>query len=679
MLAGVAAAGVLGALWLGGWVTDRWWWTGLGLLAAAALGMDLVALRRRGIAAAEGTSGGRAGEAADPSLEGIAERFEGLAAMLGAGGLGLVVTDAPGAVRGASAAARELLEHGGPGPWAATHPAGAFFGVPVEDPQSLEALHRFFAGAGDSGEGLVTVAASRRQLWWAGQVLSGREGLGRGRAFLVREVTAERRFDTLKSDFLATISHELRTPLTSLRGSLQLVVARAPGLGTADLQLLEIGIKNAERLIQVINDLLDIDSLEQDRMAFRFTTLAPGDLIATALERMAPALADREVHVERDVSDALPVIHGDRDRLVQVVANLLANAAKYTPLGGTMWVRARPREGGIQIDVQDAGPGIPLAEQPHVFERFWRADRTGAEAGAGLGLAICRAVIGRHGGRIWVESEPGAGAVFSVYLPRSLFRLETEASESGAETSGSRILLIEGDADARAVLQASLEGYGYEVIAVSTGAEGVAVVRRERPAAVVLDLLLPDIGGHDVLRIVKSSAETMSVPVLVLSVDAEREAARRLGAWDVLRKPVDFEAVRWSLARALRRVGRPEGHLVMGVAPAVSRDLAVLATALEQAGHRIHRAGDVGELVQWTASNYPDVLVVDDDFLPYSRDEAAERLRHPVTQQCIPLLFLTSEPRGDGAERRWLELRKPLSREDFLDGAWRALTGRDRS
>ena len=675
---GVAAAGALGALWLAGWLSERSWWIGLGALALGALMRDLYALnglggRRRGSRdsdTADDGNGARSSPAADDTI------LQPLAEMLGASGIGLLRTDAPGSVVHASDVTRRLLDRHGEGPWAALHPAGAFFGASLEDTRDLEALHRFFGGGRDEGKGLVTLAGSRRQIWWAGHLLSGREGLGAGRLFLLRDVTTEHRFETLKNDFLATLSHELRTPLTSLRGSLQLVVARAQNLGAMDRQLLEIGIKNAERLIQVINDLLDIDSLEQDRMAFSFVTIEPRALFDAAVERTAAILSEREIRVELDVPADLPPVHGDRDRLVQVLANLLGNAAKYSPMGGCVGVRARAGDGGLEIDVCDDGPGIPLEEQPHVFERFWRSERLGADAGAGLGLAICRAVIARHGGRISVQSEPGAGAIFSIYLPRSLFRPDDGAAEAVQDAPGTRVLLIESDPDARAVLRTALEGHGYEVTAVDTGAQGVAQARQAPPAAVLLDLTLPDIGGHDVLRILKNSPETMAVPVLVLSVGTDGEIARRLGAWDVLRKPVDLEAVRWNLAQALRRASRPDGRLLMAFAPAMSRELALLATALEQNGHRIHRAGDLVELADWTTSNFPDVLVVDDDFLPHSRDEAAERLRHPMTEQCIPVVFLTSEPNGGTAQAGWLVLRKPISRDEFLEGVRTALTRR---
>jgi CheY-like chemotaxis protein/anti-sigma regulatory factor (Ser/Thr protein kinase) len=370
--------------------------------------------------------------------------------------------------------------------------------------------------------------------------------------------TAEGRYEQFKSDFLRTISHELRTPLTSLRGSLQLVVGRAEALGPTDRQLLEIGIKNAERLIRLVNDLLDIDSLEQGRLAFRFTPVDVGTLVPLAADAVACIAGERGVSVKLDCPPGFPAVHADRGRLLQVLVNLLTNAVTYGRAGSVVTVRVRRRHGGLQVDVADQGPGIPAEEQLRVYERFWRRDRNGADAGAGLGLAICRAVVARHGGQLWLESEEGRGSVFSFLLPRLVF----EVAEGGAaadpvdrEASGGRILLVEDDADTRAVLQASLERWGYEVTEVGTGAQAVAAARRERPAAVVLDLLLPDIDGYDVLRIFKNSPDMASVPVLVLSIESQRELARRLGAADVLQKPLDLEAVRSRLSKELRGAG----------------------------------------------------------------------------------------------------------------------------
>ena len=681
----IGGASILGVLWGRGLLSSAPSWAGLLLLALAALALEFMTCRRG--ARAKET---RAARACDAAVQGPSEAPLGplmgsvgtsLTRLLDGVGVAFLVTDSGGTVLRAGSTAAALLERGPEEQWRNLNRTGTFFGLPVEEQDHLASMRRFFSGETASAEGLVMISGSRRQLRWAGRALDGSEGLGTGRMVIIRDVTAERQFEVLKGDFLATISHELRTPLTALRGSLQLVVGRAEALEAVDRQLLEIGIKNAEKLIVLINDLLDVDALENGSIAFQFASLDLRDLLWAAVQAVRATSEERDVGIDIESDERLPTVHGDRERLLQVLISLLRNAVRHAPPGSTVTARARGQDSGLQVDVCDRGVGIPPSDQPHVFERFWRAHRSGTDAGAGLGLAICRAVIVRHGGQIWLESEEGKGATFSFFLPRSIFRHERGDGVAEAQPAGEgAVLLVEGDADAQAVLQASLERCGYAVVAVPTGAQGVAASRQEHPAVVVLDLALPDISGYDVLRILKNSPETASVPVLVLGVAPDRELARALGAWDVLQKPLDFDAVLRSLAEALRQAGRPKGCLVLALGPSVSRDLTVLASVLEREGHKVHRARDISELARWAGANYPDVLVLDDDFLPGTREEAAEQVRHPATRHRIPLVFLTTDCDDGEPSTWWALIRKPISKDDFVAAVRRVLAeARDES
>src|SRR5262249_4093932 len=160
------------------------------------------------------------------------------------------------------------------------------------------------------------------------------------------------------------------------------VLSRAEALGAMDRELLTIGIKNTERLIRLINDLLDVDHLEQGTLAFRFASLDVQELVNMALEGVRPILQERQLRVKTEIGDQLPSVHGDRERLVQVLTNLLDNAAHFSPLKSVIALRAHSRDSGLQIDVVDQGPDIPATDRAHVFERFWRADRGGTDAGA---------------------------------------------------------------------------------------------------------------------------------------------------------------------------------------------------------------------------------------------------------------------------------------------------------
>jgi CheY-like chemotaxis protein len=235
------------------------------------------------------------------------------------------------------------------------------------------------------------------------------------------------------------------------------------------------------------------------------------------------------------------------------------------------------------------------------------------------------------------------------------------------------VLVIEDDPDTRAVTRASLEQHGYVILEASAGVPGVNVARREQPDLILLDLVLPDLDGYDVLRVLKNDPETQSIPVVVLSVGPALELAHSLGAADVLQKPARFEAVRWVLARALRRKHQPEGRLVVGMAPAVSKDLSVLAQALDGGTNGIYRGRDLQDLAAWSAAHYPDLLVLDEDVLPESRSEAAELLRHPVTGAPVPLVFLGRQVTSDGDTDSWIGLGKPISGEEFLAAAQRLI------
>ena len=243
------------------------------------------------------------------------------------------------------------------------------------------------------------------------------------------------------------------------------------------------------------------------------------------------------------------------------------------------------------------------------------------------------------------------------------------------DTSENTILVVEDDPDTRAVTRASLELYGYEVMEAGTGANAVHLARRDPPSAVLLDLVLPDISGYDVLRILKNTGETRDIPVVVLSVDHERELARRLGAFEALQKPAHFEQVRWCLAHALRRSSKGEGRYVLGLGPAVSRDLTVLARVLEGESHEVYRGSDLADLARWCGANYPDLVVLDEDIVSETQAEVTEVLRHPSTQQSIPIVFLTSERNGEGRGDRWVRLVKPISKDELMEAAEKLLRG----
>jgi CheY-like chemotaxis protein len=382
-----------------------------------------------------------------------------------------------------------------------------------------------------------------------------RDGVGApvGRSFVFQDLSQERELTTLKSDFLSTVTHELRTPLTSVKGSLQLVLGKCAALAPVERELLGISLKNADRLIRLINDLLDISRLELGNLDLTFAPIATGSMVHEAVAGLRAYAGGRDVVIGCDVEGDLPPVRGDRDRLLQVLTNLISNAVKFSSAGGRVVVQASRAGDAIAIAVRDWGPGIAESDRSRLFRRFQRLhpERT-SEPGTGLGLAISKAIVDRHGGRIVVESREHEGSTFTVIVPAALEALRRTASAPGPAPDGRRptILVVDDDVDLGTVLEASL-GEGYRVLRVERGVQALDVARAERPDLILLDVVLPDLSGYDVLRILQHSESTGTIPIVMMTVQPEPTLASRLGAAEVLAKPVDIDHLRAVIERTL--------------------------------------------------------------------------------------------------------------------------------
>jgi len=230
--------------------------------------------------------------------------------------------------------------------------------------------------------------------------------------------------DRLKDEFISTVSHELRTPLTSIRSFSEILLDN-PGLKLAERnQFLEIVVKESERLTRLINDILDLSRIESGRMEWHLSTCDPKEIIDDALAATSGLFKEKGIALEPEFAGNLPRITVDRDRLMQVVINLLSNAAKFAKADdGRVRVRLRRQNGRLAVSVEDNGPGIPPDQGEAVFDRFHQLEGdvlSGKPQGWGLGLTICRQIVEHFGGRIWVEPARPSGAVFSFTLPTTL-------------------------------------------------------------------------------------------------------------------------------------------------------------------------------------------------------------------------------------------------------------------
>jgi signal transduction histidine kinase len=240
-----------------------------------------------------------------------------------------------------------------------------------------------------------------------------------GRIWTLREVTQERELDRLKDEFVATVSHELRTPLTSMMGFLEVLREGEAGALTADQErFLSIVYRSSERLQRLVGDLLFVARLDASGLQLHFDHVQVDTVVGEAVESLAALARAREIELRADL-DTVPAIRGDRERLAQLVANLLSNALKFTPGGGTVVARTFTDDGSAVLEVEDTGIGIPTSEQERLFQRFFRSSTATAQAipGTGLGLVITKAIAEAHGGGVSVRSKPGEGTCFRVELP----------------------------------------------------------------------------------------------------------------------------------------------------------------------------------------------------------------------------------------------------------------------
>jgi len=237
---------------------------------------------------------------------------------------------------------------------------------------------------------------------------------------LITDITALTEVERLKSEFIATVSHELRTPLTSIWGSLGLLAGGAAGnLHETARELVTIATQSCERLVRLVNDVLDSEKMESGKMQFAYEVLELGGVIERSLRETEGFASAQGVRLQFDARAREIKVRADRDRLVQVVTNLLSNASKFSPPGGAVEVAMEQRGAVARVSVSDRGPGVPAESRAHLFDRFYQVDSTNTRSrgGTGLGLSICKGIVERLGGAMAFASREGGGSIFYFELP----------------------------------------------------------------------------------------------------------------------------------------------------------------------------------------------------------------------------------------------------------------------
>ena len=376
---------------------------------------------------------------------------------------------------------------------------------------------------------------------------------------VVRDISERKRIETMKSEFISTVSHELRTPLTSIRGALGLVVDGFAGeVPEQAREMINIAHNNSERLVRLINDILDMEKIEAGKMAFVMQPIPLKALLESAVTDNAGYAATHDIRFEvmGDIPEVL--VNADRDRMLQVLTNLLSNAAKFSPGGQTVSVSAIPREGNfVQVSVEDRGPGIPVEFHDRIFGRFAQADSsdTRQKGGTGLGLSITKAIVERHGGAIGFNTVEGKGSVFYFDLP-VWSEPVADPVPADDESGRARILICEDDKDIARLLSIMLTRGGYLTDVAYTAGQAKQKLSQKRYVAMTLDLALPDQDGISLIRELRSQPATRDLPIIVISAKAEQGKLElngdAVGIIDWLEKPIDEDRLASRLRATVR-------------------------------------------------------------------------------------------------------------------------------
>ena len=378
-------------------------------------------------------------------------------------------------------------------------------------------------------------------------VRAARLGEEDGVVWTVHDMSERARLERAKSEFVATASHELRSPLTSIKGFVELLERSSEGMTERQREFIDIILKSTDRLVELVNDLLDVARIEADHVEINRRPVDVGEIAHEVVELFTPRVEAKHQRLTSYVAPTLPPALADPGRVRQIMANLVTNAHLYTPEGGSLHVGVEPDRAWVQIVVEDSGVGMTEEETTRIFDRFYRAgNRSGSNPGTGLGLSIVKSLVDLHGGQISVDSEPGRGTVFRVRLPAAVSGLESAAARESIR--GRSVLVIDDERDIAELIASQLAALDVQATIALSGEEALERLRAEHYDAVTLDILMPGMDGFDVLGTIRSDRELAGLPVVFVSVFSGRQELA--GEW-VVSKPIDADELRDVLGAAV--------------------------------------------------------------------------------------------------------------------------------
>jgi PAS domain S-box-containing protein len=493
---------------------------------------------------------------------------------------------------------------------------------------------------------------------------------------LIRDITEAKEIDRMKTEFISNVSHELRTPLTSILGFTKIIRRKMqrtvlPVLEASDdakvekatKQIsgnLDIIITEGERLAKLINDVLDVAKMEAGKIEWEMVPLDPMAVVDRTFAAASSLFEGRPVDLIRKVPESLPTIVGDMDRLIQVLLNLISNAAKFTD-EGTVTCEASfdEKRGAVVYRVTDTGAGIATEELPLVFEKFKQVGDTLTDKpkGTGLGLPISKQIVEHHGGEIWAESELGRGSSFTFFVPvdpsahrppipvarvdteHLMERLEREVSLAppSEPPHAKTVLVVDDDRSIRELLRQELAGASYDVVEASDGLEAIEMAKKHQPDLIILDVMMPTMNGFDAAAVLKNDPKTMSIPIVIHSIVEDRDRGFRIGIDRYLTKPTATEVLLDEVGGVLSRSSDERTILFTVDDPDTIETLDL--TRLEG---KVIVTGS-GECIERALELNPDTIVVDAS-IPEHQALLQRLKRHEQLQRASFVLLADGTP-----------------------------------
>jgi len=446
--------------------------------------------------------------------------------------------------------------------------------------------------------------------------------------------------DRMKSDFLSTVSHELRTPLTSVLGFSKIIKKKLNEVVFPQIDLgdkknnrtvrqvgdnLEVIISESKRLTNLINDVLDLSKMEAGKIEWKMELLFIEEVLDRATAATSSLFEKNKLELINEVENDLPQIMGDKDRLIQTVINLISNAVKFTD-NGSVTCRIKRIDDQLIISVIDTGIGITKEDLEKVFEKFKQVGDTLTDKpkGTGLGLSICRQIVEQHGGRIWVESEPGRGSNFSFSLPLPF--IEAAVNKLNVNNlikkmrdrviplvpehnkNKERILVVDDDVNIRSLLRQELEAAGYSIREAKDGIEAIDEIKKNIPDLIILDVMMPHMNGFDVAAVLKNNPVTVNIPIIILSIIEDKERGYHIGVDKYLTKPINFEELLREIQVLIYQGNSTKKVLVVDENEST---LKTLIEALKTRGYMVVGAADKEECIKKAITEKPDIIVLD--------------------------------------------------------------------